>query len=118
MHLPSGPLDTFLNAAGTLWGRLLCFVAVCFIGGAVGYVAHIWHLLFIGEHHVEWSWGSFFLACSVLPAAFWSLLTSWGLITFPVCLIFAFVFARFELPFVTLVFPLVLVAWQIAILRW
>lgn len=111
MTPPSGPLEVFHSAARSVLGRITCFCLACSLGGGTGYVVNDWPI-----SGSEWFKG-FFLALAVVPSAFVSLLTSYGLIVFPLCLLFAFLFIRLELSFWWLLVPFALVAWQSAALR-
>ncbi|MDP1587049.1 MAG: hypothetical protein Q8M07_04870 [Prosthecobacter sp.] len=112
MTTPSSPLEAFQSAACSVLGRITSFCLACSLGGGTGYVVDHW-----STRGSEWFIEGFLLALAVVPAAFVSFLTSYGLIVFPFCLLFAFAFIRFELSFWCLLIPFTLVAWQTAALR-
>jgi hypothetical protein len=112
MTTPSSPLEAFQSAARTVLGRLACFCGACVLGGATGYL-----LDYSRQDETGPSWQGFLFTATVVPMAFASFLTSYGLIVFPVCLFFAFAFIRLELSLRWLALPFVLVAWQALILE-
>lgn len=110
MTIPSSPLEAFQSAARTVLGRMIGFCVACSLGGGTGYIATQWSHM--GE---DWVF-ELLMALGVIPLALASFLISYGLIVFPLCLIFAFLFVRLELSFWWLLVPFALVAWQTSML--
>lgn len=112
MSTPSSPLEAFQSAARTVFGRMACFCISCSLGGAIGYLLDYSRQTETGPFCM-----GFLFTASVVPLALVSFLGSYGLIVFPVCLLFAFAFIRLELPLRWLAVPFVLVVWQAWILE-
>lgn len=108
----SSPMEAIQEAARTVVGRMACVCAACSTGAAVGFL-----LDYLTQQEPTSFWKGFLLTITIVPMAFVSFLTSYGLIVFPLCLFFAFVFIRFELPLRWLFVPFVLVAWQARVLE-
>lgn len=62
----------------------------------------------------EWTVSDVGRAMLMIPTALVSLFGHWGIVVYPLCLLMAFVFIRFELPFKWLVVPFLLMAWESA----
>ena len=117
MSTPSSPLEALQSAARTVFGRMLCFALACCLGGACGYI-----LDYAFQPTPPDSFTKGFLFCAtVVPMAFVSFLASYGLIVFPLCLVFAFVFIRCELGIRWLIIPFAMVgcqAWTLEAASW
>ncbi|MFO1483933.1 MAG: hypothetical protein U1F71_11290 [Verrucomicrobiaceae bacterium] len=112
MSTPSSPLEAFQAAARTVLGRIISFCVACSLGGVAGCIIDNWNYL-----GADWFGHELLSAMAVVPTAFNSIFTSYGLVVFPLCLLFAFVFIRLNLSFGWLFVPFVLVTWQTAALR-
>jgi hypothetical protein len=104
---PSSPWEALQSALQTLLGRTISFFLACSLGGGSGYVLCEW---IRGEG--IFSTKEVLLAMAVMPLGLLSLLTSYGLIVFPACLLIGFLFIRYELSFAWLLLPFSLIAWQ------
>jgi hypothetical protein len=107
MHSPSSPMEAFHSAARSLFGRMFCFLLACSLGGGFGYLVHQ-----LGVDAAAIDFAELGLAMSVVPAAVFSVLMSYGAITYTFSLLIGFLFIRYELSFWFLAGPFALVGWQ------
>lgn len=111
MDLLGPPLEVIISAATSVFGRAVCFLLTCSVGNGVGVlIAHWLHDRPIDAR----TWTDVGHAMLMIPTAILSLFAHWGIIVYPLCLLMAFVFIRFELPFKWLILPFLLMAWESA----
>jgi hypothetical protein len=112
MNLLGPPLEVIISAGTSVFGRATCFLLTCSFGCALGFVFGHW-----GEWNQGWYFSALAYSLLIFPTAMTSTFVHWGFVIYPLCILMAFVFIRFELAFKWLVVPLALIAWDSAALR-
>jgi uncharacterized membrane protein len=111
MNSSWSPLQVFLESAQTTVGRLISCLLACSLGAAVGYG---FYLAMHGDESFDFK--VLLLLISVVPVAVISLISNWGIIVYPLCLLVSFAYVRMELSPWWLLIPFGLVVWDVATL--
>lgn len=113
MNLLGPPLEVLISAVTSVFGRAVCFLLTCSVGSGAGVLIAHW----IDDWPIdEWAVADVGRAMLIIPTAFRSFFAHWGIVVYPLCLLTAFVFIRFELSFKWLVVPFLLLSWESAAL--
>ena len=111
MKTLSSPTEAFVAAAQTVLGRATAFALSCSLGGLTGAGLD---RVFYRIHEGHWSWQYFaydlLISALVVPLALASLLASYGIVFYLLCLLTGWAFIRMELSFYWLLVPFALVA--------
>jgi hypothetical protein len=115
MNSLSSPTEAILSAAQTVFGRMVCYCGACWVGMIIPAIPQA-----IIEGELGELVSILLQPWLIIPVAFVSFFSGFGLLIYPLCLAFAIYFIREELSFKWLLLPMGLIALDTALMafRW